>query len=81
MKTEEQPAKAVNVSQCMFCGSATIVRNVKVDQLAEAGPIGLAYHTRVLLDCTEQIYADVCDDCGSVVRMYVKTTGRKWITT
>ncbi len=80
MSPDNQPPRAVTINQCAFCGSAKIVRGVKVDQLAEVETIGLAYHTRFLLDGTEQLYADVCDDCGSVVRMYVQTTGRKWIT-
>lgn len=51
---------------------------VRVDQTADAGRIGLAYKTKFVLGGTEPFYADVCDECGTVARLYVKETGKKW---
>jgi len=67
-------------AKCTHCGGSNIVCGVTVDQTADAGRIGLAYKTRFVLMGTEQFYADVCDDCGTIVRLYVKTPGRTWYT-
>ena len=53
---------------------------MKVDQTADAGRIGISCHTRFFITGTEPIYADLCDDCGSVLRIYVNAIGRKWMT-
>ena len=66
--------------KCTHCGGGNIVSGVKVDQTADAGRIGLSYKTKFAVIATEPFYADVCDDCGTVVRVYVKTTGRNWYT-
>lgn len=64
--------------KCPHCGGSNIVAGVGVDQTADAGRIGLAYKTKFFVTGTEPFYADICDDCGTVVRLYVKTPGRKW---
>ncbi|MDD3844929.1 MAG: hypothetical protein PHC90_01070 [Syntrophorhabdaceae bacterium] len=64
--------------KCPHCGGSNIVRGVTVDQTADAGRIGLAYKTKFVIMGTEQFFADVCDDCGTVARIYVKKTGRNW---
>ncbi len=66
--------------KCPHCGGSNIVACVRVDQTADAGRIGLAYKTKFFVTVTEPFYADICDDCGTVVRLYVKTPGQKWYT-
>lgn len=68
----------VIVERCTYCKGTNIVRHVKIDQTADAGRIGLAYKTRFIIDATEQMFADLCDDCGSLLRIFVDTPGRKW---
>ncbi len=64
--------------KCPYCGGSNIVEGVRVDQTADAGRIGLAHKTRLLVIFTEPFYADVCDDCGTITRIYVKETGKNW---
>ena len=64
--------------KCPHCGGSNIVAGVRVDQTADAGRIGLAYKTKFFVTATEPFYADICDDCGTVVRLYVKTAKQKW---
>jgi hypothetical protein len=80
MKGENESTVPVIVSTCTYCGSTNIARNVRVDQTGDAGRIGLCYHTRFLLDGMEPLYADLCDDCGSLVRTYVRKVRQKWVT-
>jgi hypothetical protein len=79
MKPENQP-RTVHVGQCAYCGGGNIVRKIHVDQTADAGSIGLPYHTRFIVTGVEPLYADLCDDCGSVVRIYVDGIGKRWVT-
>ncbi len=80
MPSDNQRQGPVHLDNCAFCGSANIVRGVKIDQTADAGGIGLSYKTRFLIVGTESIFADLCDDCGSVLRTVEKAPGRKWVT-
>lgn len=80
MTLEKRTAPPIIVTRCPYCGSSNIVRNIKVDQTADAGRIGLAYRARFMIITPEQVLADLCDDCGSVVRTFIRTTGRKWVT-
>ncbi len=80
MKSDNQPKVPVHVTKCPFCGGSNIVRSTMVDQTADAGRIGLSYHTRFLITGTEPLYADLCDDCGSLIRLFLKEVGKKWAT-
>lgn len=66
--------------KCPHCGGSNIAANVSVGQTAEVGKIGLSYKTRFFVIGTEPFYADVCKDCGTVARIYVKATDRNWYT-
>ncbi|MEN6617204.1 MAG: hypothetical protein ABFD12_11650 [Syntrophorhabdus sp.] len=63
---------------CFYCGGNTISSNIPVAPNAEASSVGLSYKTKFLIVGTESLYADICEDCGTVVRLYVKKTGRNW---
>jgi hypothetical protein len=80
MDSENRAAVPVRVDKCVYCSSANMVRHVKIDQTADAGRIGLAYHTRFLIIGTEPLFADLCDDCGSIARIFIDTPARKWVT-
>ncbi len=66
--------------KCSHCGGTNITGNVSVGLTAEADSVGLKYRTGFLVIGTEAFFADVCDDCGTIARIFVKTTGRKWYT-
>lgn len=66
--------------KCPHCGSTNIATSIDVTQQAEVGRVGLNYKTRFLGRGTEPFFADLCDNCGTVVRIFVKKTGRDWST-
>ena len=68
---------------CPECSSANVVRSVRIGKTAETGDIGLSYTKKLLalpLTATEPLVADVCDSCGLVVRLYVQSAGKEWVT-
>ena len=65
---------------CPCCGSLKIRRNLELGQTAEAGHIGLPYRAGGIFTGTEALLADLCETCGTVVRLSVKETRRKWIS-
>jgi hypothetical protein len=79
MTAENATKPPIHVSNCTYCGSTNIARHVRVDQTADAGRIGLSYRTRFLVVGTEALYADLCDDCGSVLRIFVDKVGKQWV--
>lgn len=64
---------------CPHCGSQDVLTGLKLNQSAEVGRIGLAYKAAVLFVGTEQLQADLCHACGSVVRFFVQDASRNWI--
>jgi hypothetical protein len=64
---------------CTHCGSSDIVTGVKVGPTAEVGEVGLRYRTKFLITGTEPLLADLCRQCGTVVRTWVKQTDRNWL--
>ena len=79
MASETVTKPQVVLEKCPFCGGTQIIRHAKIDQTADAGRIGVAYKTRFIVEATEPLFADLCDDCGSLLRLFVDTPGRKWI--
>ena len=67
-------------NECQFCGSADIVKSVRIGLTAEADKVGPKYKAKLLIICTEPLFADLCLACGTVVRFHVKQTGRQWVT-
>ena len=61
----------MEVAKCPYCGSADIAQGIRVGQTAECGSIGLSYTAVLLLTGTEPLLADLCGDCGSVIRLCV----------
>jgi hypothetical protein len=66
------------MDKCIYCNSQNIKTDIVVDQTADAGRIGLAYRTKFILGGVEEFYADLCLDCGSITRLYVKNSDRNW---
>jgi hypothetical protein len=63
---------------CSYCGSTKIVVGVRLSQTAEVGGIGLSYKALGPFMGTERVVADLCDECGTLNRLYVKEVGKRW---
>ena len=70
--------------KCPFCGSERIEQGRAWGKTAETGNIGLEYTKgKGLLPFTAvaEVYSDLCLDCKTIVRTYIKDdTGKNWIT-
>lgn len=67
-------------SKCQTCGSADIVRNIIMSQAVEVGSTGLEYKAALLIAKTEDLLADLCRQCGTILRLHVKNPDRRWRT-
>ena len=67
-------------TSCTHCSSNSITRNVKVKQSTDVGTVGLAYKRAGIFHVSEQLLADLCTECGTIVRLYVSETDRNWVT-
>lgn len=64
--------------KCPHCGSEHIVCKTAVCQQNDVSPIGLRYRKAKIFYGAEQIYADLCGDCGTIIRQYVTDMSRDW---
>jgi len=64
---------------CPDCGSSDIATGLVLSQNVEAGPFGILYRAVGVFRGTERLQADLCRNCGSVTRMFVKNFQRNWI--
>jgi hypothetical protein len=64
---------------CPHCGGRNLRRNLRLNQNAEVGRIGLRYRTGGIFTGTEALLADLCETCGTVLRFFVKEPRRNWI--
>ena len=67
--------------KCPYCSSGRIERGIAWGKSAESGNLGLKYTSGGLFGLTGvvQVYSDLCLDCGSVLRTYIKEdTDKNW---
>lgn len=63
--------------KCPYCGSERIEFGVAWGKSAESGNVGLKY-TNVFTGVV-QVYSDLCLNCGSILRTYIKEdTNKNW---
>ncbi len=65
--------------RCPACGGSDIVTCLEFGLGAEVGTFGLKYKAIGVFRGTEKLHADLCNACGTVVRLYVTETKRNWI--
>ena len=65
---------------CPECGGTDIARSIGIAKMTEAGSIGLGYNTDYFVKASEPLVVDLCRTCGTVVRLYVKKTDKRWVT-
>lgn len=70
----------MGIKTCPYCGSDRIVTGIKIKMNAEVNDIGLTYRVGFLgaFRGVEPIYTDLCEECGSITRLWVKNTENKW---
>lgn len=69
--------------KCSYCGGERIELGVAWGKATQTGNLGLKYRVGgsgvFALTGVAQVYSDLCLDCGSVLRTYVKeTTNKEW---
>ena len=66
--------------KCPYCGSENIEMGIAWGQTAEVGNVGLKYKSGFLGAVgVAQVYSDLCLDCKSIVRSYIKDeTDKDW---
>ena len=64
--------------KCPFCNSERIVKGIAWGKSGEGGNVGLKYRQSFLVGVV-QVYSDLCLDCKSIVRSYIKEdTDKEW---
>ena len=64
---------------CPHCGADDIVRGVQVGQSGDSGTVGLDHKKGFLMFGTVPFRADLCRNCGTIVRLYVRETKKNWL--
>jgi hypothetical protein len=93
MSTERSPEEipdAIPVSEqrhpraaCPHCGGDDLSRGLKLGLSNEVGEVGIKYHATgkflgMSLLGNEPLHVDFCNSCGTVTRIYLRETERKW---
>ena len=68
--------------KCPYCGGERIKFSIAWGKSAETGNVGLKYKSNegfFSLTGVAQVYSDLCLDCKSVLRTYIKEdTNKNW---
>lgn len=68
--------------KCQYCGSERIEVGVAWGKNAETGNVGLKYQSGAgifSLTGVVQVYSDLCLDCQSILKTYIKEdTNKNW---
>lgn len=70
--------------KCPYCGSERIEKGIAWGKSAETGNVGLKYSNGGFFSIVgvAQAYSDLCLDCKSIVRTYIKEdTDKEWVHT
>jgi hypothetical protein len=65
---------------CAECGGTDIAKSIGIAKMTEAGSIGLGHDTDYFVKATEPLVVDLCRNCGTVVRLYVKRPQKRWVS-
>ena len=67
---------------CPYCGSKRIEFGIAWGKSAESGNVGLKYNAGTGIFCpvgVVQVYSDLCLNCKSILRSYIKEdTNKNW---
>jgi hypothetical protein len=79
MTNDQNFSSQADIRPCPHCGSTEIKPGVEMNQGIEVGPFGLAFTGFAHLRGTERLLADLCLNCGTVTRFFVRNTQKKWV--
>ena len=65
---------------CTECGSTDFATSVCISQKGAGGSVGLTYRAGIIFRVTEPLYADVCRQCGTVARFFVRNKDKPWLS-
>lgn len=65
------------MKSCIYCGSENLEKGIRASS-DDSYKLGLRYRKMFISVGFEEIYADLCKDCGSISRFYVRDTNREW---
>lgn len=68
--------------KCPYCGSERIEKGIAWGKSAETGNVGLKFDTSggfFAITAVANVYSDLCLDCKSILRSYIKEdTDKNW---
>lgn len=68
--------------ECPYCHSENIETGIAWGKANETANVGLKYTRGGMFSGVAQVYADLCRDCKSLIRMYIKEdTDLHWVHT
>jgi hypothetical protein len=79
MTNDQNISSQANLRPCSHCSSTQIVSGVEINQGIEIGSFGLVYKALGPMRGTERLLADLCLNCGTVTRFFVRNTQKKWV--
>lgn len=59
------------MQKCTYCSSENIIENVLISQEGTYNDIGPVFKDGLLSKFAIKMYADICKDCGSIIRFHV----------
>jgi hypothetical protein len=65
---------------CLNCGGKNIENGIRIGHQTESGGLGPSYQNKRIpfIIGAEQMFCNLCLDCGELTRIYVKETKRDW---
>lgn len=77
---DNTPFKTAMIMKCPYCGSSRIETGIAWGMSVNTGDVGLRYDSGFMGEGVAQVYSDLCLDCKSILRMYIKEgTDKNWI--
>ena len=56
-----------------------MIESIEISASGETAHVGLRYSFLRILSRPSWLYADLCQDCGTIARFFVKETNKPWI--
>jgi len=64
--------------KCTQCGSGNIIYGMVLEKTFENYTVGFKYNIGLMRLSIEPVVCDFCEDCGLILRSYIRETNRKW---
>ena len=68
------------IMQCPYCGSSRVETGITWGLSVNTGDVGLRYNDGYMGEGIAQAYSDLCLDCKTILRTYIKEdTDKNWV--